>query len=122
MDVRYSGLVCDSTYADLRGRVMAAIADAPAAVIWYDKALLTLNPDVDIPQGVETMPPAAVIVLPEQMEFWRSYAKRLAGVGVMRAIFLPGEAQMAYRWAESVAVAMGRSRRSRAESALGSHR
>jgi len=105
VEVTYTGLITAASYPALARETIAAITGAPSAVIRYDRALIV--DDVvrgEVPARALDTPPAAVIVLPEQMEFWRSYARKLADLGLMRAVFLVCEEVVAYRWASVVAI------------------
>lgn len=103
VELTYCGLLTDAAYSVLVGDVIRQISDAPSAVIRYDKAMVVMALDREVPPHVANTPPAAIIVLPEQMEFWRRYSRKLADLGLMRAVFLPSEAQAAYRWASVMA-------------------
>ena len=104
VEVVYGGLISDESYSKLIHRVIDVLMDAPSAVIRYDQALVAMAFDRDVPYNAWKTPPAAVVVLPEQMDFWRSYAKKLASTGLMRAVFLASEEALALRWARQVAL------------------
>lgn len=103
VEVSYAGLITDATYAPLVGQAIRALADAPSAVIRYDRAMILMEFVREVPASAAGTPPAAIIVLPEQMGFWRGYSRKLADLGLMRAVFLVSEAAEAYRWAEVMA-------------------
>jgi len=104
VEVVYSGLISDESYSRLIHEVIDVLMDAPSAVLRYDRALVAMKFDLDVPHNVWKTPPAAVVVLPDQMDFWRSYARKLASTGLMRCVFLASEEALAVRWARQVAL------------------
>ena len=85
-------------FETLRLRAIDATRRAPAVVIRLDLCVMTCVPP-PVPDGVYApdAPPAALVVLPEQYEWWASYVRPLS---VVRAVFVQDQAALAYAWAD----------------------
>ena len=83
---------------------MPIVENSPALVIRTDTALMTMDsvPLIEAPKVV--VPPAAIVVCPEQRDLWVEYSRQLADVGIMRTVFLTSQLDLAYRWAERMAL------------------
>jgi hypothetical protein len=98
----YTGPISAQAFEVLRLGVLRETQGSPCAVIRMDGSLMLLSLPPVIGPGVYTgrSAPGAVIVRADQYELWAEYSRRLASVGVMRAVFLDSHAALAYEWAE----------------------
>jgi hypothetical protein len=98
----YTGPISANAFGILRLGVLRETEGSPCAVIRMDRSLMLVSLPPVIAPGVYTArsAPGAVIVRADQYEMWAEYARRLANVGVMRAVFLESHATLAYEWAE----------------------
>lgn len=94
----YTGLMSRATFEQLRLRAIEATRRAPAVVIRLDLCVMLGEPP-PMPDGVYTpdAPPAALVVLPEQYDWWTSYVRPLS---VVRAVFVQDQMALAYAWAD----------------------
>ena len=107
LEVRTFGPLYDETYVYFREFVLAAISGAPAVVVRLDTVLdaMTAPPRIDDQiYTAENSPPQAVVLrVGSRMDLWQEHADEMGTRGVVRALFLPHEADMAYRFAEVAA-------------------
>lgn len=100
--VNFYGMVDQKGMAFLRSCVHEYTRPARAVIARLDGALLML--DRGFLEGANAAahdgPDVAVIVSDEHYEMGMAYARRMAGIGVKRLIFLPSQILMARRWAE----------------------
>lgn len=94
----YTGLMSRATFEQLRLQAIEATRRATAVVIRLDLCVMLGEPP-PMPDGVYTpdAPPAALVVLPEQYEWWTSYVRPLS---VVRAVFVQDQMALAYAWAD----------------------
>ena len=102
MQVSYYGPINAETFCYLRNSVVELSKDAPALVIRMDYAMFALDVVPVIPSGVYTWccPPAAVIVRRDAYSMWSEYGRKVAALGVKRAVFCESQIELAYLWAE----------------------
>jgi hypothetical protein len=108
IEVNYYGVLSHESLRHLKREILPSVAEAPALVIRMDKALIVAS-SVETPAGWsvnKNIPLAALIVRPEHFEMWVDYSHRVALVGVMRAVFLISQLDLAYRWARGHALAV----------------
>ena len=101
VEVAYSGPVTAQTFRSLREEVLGTTSHAPVLVFRLDK-MLDLIDDIDPPSSKSFkigMPPAAVIVRPEQYFKHVEYSRKVSELGVMRTVWLDSHAALAYQWA-----------------------
>lgn len=102
-EVTYYGILDPPSLVFLRSRVVDYTNGMRAVVVRMDTALTAFNEMPTLSSVLYRMdsPTAAVVVHPEHYEMWWGYAHALAEIGVMRAIFLASQKDLAYRWAEA---------------------
>ena len=95
----YTGPMCHECFDELRAKVLQATQEARVLLIRMDRALSVsaLVPDVPPTTYRINRAPAAVIVRPDQFDVWQDYAKRLADIGIMRAVFFDSQLVQARR-------------------------
>lgn len=101
-------------YCHFRPIVLEAICGAPAVVARLDRAIDVLVEPPPVNPGVYNAtgsPPQAVVVREASHDLWAMHARAMARHGFIRAVFLPHEAQAAYRFAEVAAGHAGRGSR-----------
>lgn len=106
LEVDYTGPMPLDNFTWLRKHVMKMAANSGAVVIRLDRMLLLVPlPYVErAPELVMKSPPGAFVVPPEQADSWRNYCRELSELGVMRAVFLPCQLELARQWAQRHAV------------------
>lgn len=100
MRASYYGPVDAPTLVRLRDEALELLEGASALVVRTDTALMAMHEVPLIKAPGVWVPPAALIVTPDQRDLWVEYSRQLAGVGITRAVFLPEQMDCAYRWAE----------------------
>lgn len=98
--LNYYGYVDASAMAVLRAKFVDVARAAPACVIHTETALIAMDEMPAVEPALRPVADAAIIVTPENRELFVEYAKRLAEVGITRAVFLESQVEQAYRWAE----------------------
>lgn len=100
-EVVYTGPITRSVFSKLKAAVLNETRGASALVVRMDRAMVLLDQEAhdDVEPYAGDLPPAAVVSSPDRFAFWNEYARRLAGVGVMRAVFLPNHLELARLWA-----------------------
>jgi len=103
MEVCYYGLLSCESFGALREKITQHTMGAIGAIVRMDTGVTTFVSMLPVPVGLYApdSPTAAVVVHPAQYEMWWTYAHALAEIGVMRAIFLASQKDLAYRWAEA---------------------
>lgn len=101
-EVVYTGPLTRSGYSALRAGVLRETEKARALVLRMDRAMVLLDddPHADVAPYLGDEPPAALVSSADQFAYWNEYARRLAAVGVMRAVFLSSRLELARLWAE----------------------
>lgn len=105
---RHIGIVTPATIGRLRRRSLEAARHAPAIVFRFERSVFAMDriPEIPIDLYAVAQAPAAVVVRPDQYEFWQEFADRLMQqAGVLRAVFLESNLDLARRWAEVEALA-----------------
>jgi hypothetical protein len=105
VEVCYYGVLSPSSFGYLREKMTNQTRGARGAIVRMDTGVTTFTSLLPVPVGLYGVdsPTAAVVVLPDHYEMWWTYAHALAEIGVMRAIFLTSQRDLAYRWAEAQA-------------------
>lgn len=101
LEVRISGPMSQAAFDYFRPYVLKWVQGSSGVVVRLDTAL-----DVVVePPGVGAMvdrpedpPSQAVVCHAEQYKLWSTHARRLAEIGIRRAVFLPEQLALAYRW------------------------
>lgn len=107
IEITYYGILSRDVLRELKRQILIAAEDAPALVIRMDKALVIAS-DISPPpewDSQKKIPIAALVVPPAHFEMWTEYGHRVALIGVMRAVFLVSQLDLAYRWAGAHALA-----------------
>lgn len=107
VEASYYGVLTRGALAALKGMIYQAVGDAPAFVIRLDRAL-TVDSNMAPPpewDAKKKIPIAALVVRQEDLGIWTDYSHRVALIGVMRAVFLVSQVELAYQWAEAHALA-----------------
>jgi hypothetical protein len=101
-EATYSGPITMDAFSILRRSVLEDTDGSPCTVIRMDKCVMPAEAMPRAPAGTYTSmaAPGAVIVRPDQYRVWSEYARNLAVIGVMRAVFLDSNASVAYEWAQ----------------------
>ena len=101
LETSYGGVLTSAAFDVLRGDVLRETARASAVVIRMDKSLIAMADMPDVPRGTYHVRAVtgAVIVRADQYAMWSAYARRLAQIGVMRAVFLDSQGALPYEWA-----------------------
>lgn len=103
VEVIYGGFADQDVFDQLRDWVVGATKDAPATVLRMDALVDLWVQRPAVPRRLYTsmhVPAGAVIVRAGHYDMWTSYARALAEVGVIRAVFHQENAQLAYDFAE----------------------
>lgn len=98
------------SFDHLRGLVLGATANASCLILRMDRVLCIMGGAPPPPIGdayQHNRISAAVIVREDQFDGWDRYARQLAGLGVMRAVFLNSCAGQAHQWARLTARGAG---------------
>lgn len=100
-EIRYRGVLTRPTFERMRADVLQAVSDAGALVLRMDRALMAIGQlEVGAPDEYGHNPaPGAVVVNRDQVEFWADYSSQIARKGVMRAVFLDSQLELARHWA-----------------------
>ena len=95
--VRYSGVISPLSFNDLRRDVLHVTQGAQSMILRMDSALTLLTPR--IPEGTyaANTAPGVVVVRPDQYPMWAEYARRMARLGVIRAVVLQTDLALARR-------------------------
>jgi hypothetical protein len=109
IEASYYGLITPQLLPGAYRQVVCAVNDERAAVVRTDTSLMTLD---GWPEIAPLSAPVALVVSPDQFEFWMEWAAMVARkFGQVRTVFLPHHLELARRWAEDRAlVAASRSR------------
>lgn len=103
VECSYGGIITANTMPEAFGASLKATSGASAGVARTDLAVFTLRDLPPIPKvvhGSSTLP-AALVCLPSMHEFWQEWARLMAReAGVVRAVFLAKNLELARRWAE----------------------
>lgn len=107
VEVTYYGVLSREAFRTLKNQVHQAAEGVPALVVRLDKALIIASDIAPPPEwdSQKKIPIAALVVRPEHLGIWIDYSHRVALIGVMRAVFLVSQIELAYRWAEAHALA-----------------
>lgn len=103
IEVVYGGFADQDSFDRLRNWAVGATADAPATVLRIDGLVDLWTHQPAVPQRLYAsvrVPTGAVVVRADRYDMWACYARELARVGVIRAVFLQEDAQLAYDFAE----------------------
>jgi len=100
-EVVYTGPITPAAFSVLKAGVLRETRCASSMVLRMDRAMVMLDDDAqaDVAPYAGDLPPAAVVSCVERYAYWREYARRLAALGVMRAVFLPDHLELARLWA-----------------------
>jgi hypothetical protein len=104
IEASYYGLITPQLLPVAYRQVVLAVNDERAAVVRIDTALMTL---AGWPEVAPLSAPVALVVCPDQFEFWMEWAAMVARkFGQVRTVFLPHHLDLARRWAEDRALAV----------------
>lgn len=100
-EVKYYGVLDKYAFDFLREKMVRHTNGLHACVVRMDTGLTAFSDLLPLPRVIyrKDSPTAAVVVHEGQYEMWWAYAHALAEIGVMRAVFLASQQEMAYRWA-----------------------
>jgi hypothetical protein len=100
-EVVYAGPITRATFSALKQGVIDETRCASALVLRMERAMVLLDHEAhgDVGPYAGDLPPAAVVSCLDRFGYWNEYARRLAALGVMRAVFLPGHLELARLWA-----------------------
>lgn len=98
--VDYFGSVTAGAYDALVAQVLRASAGASAIMARMDGSLTLMGDPLDVQSGVYSsgVPPACIVVRPDQLDFWQDYATALACIDVRCIIFLDSQLDLARHW------------------------
>ena len=96
----YSGPLCDQAFEALRPRVVQAATGAACLVIRVDNSLCLMGAAPLVKDYKPGAIPGAVIVRLDQYALWTDYAKAMAQVGIIRAVFPVSELAMCREWVD----------------------
>lgn len=98
----YSGPMTAYAFDCLRTEALQAANQAAAFVVRLDRALIVMG-DEPPPVEEESYDPdtaaGALIVRPEQYDFWQDYSLKASKFGIVRTVWTEANAQLAYQWA-----------------------
>jgi hypothetical protein len=98
---KYTGPMTTKALEVLCAGVIGATLAASAYVVRLDKALVLANDPLPFWKELyqADAPAGAMIVRPEQYDYWTDFALRASRFGVVRTVWTPVNAQLAYEWA-----------------------
>ena len=97
----YTGPVTENALNTLRNEALNATLQYKVYVVRLEKALTVMGDEAQIENGIYAAhrPPGALIVRPDQYNFFQKYALKAAKYGVIRTVWVESNAQLAYEWA-----------------------
>ena len=97
----YSGPMTERAFDALRSEALEASAQCSAYVVRLDRALIVMGdePPVEEESYAPDTPAGAMIVRPDQYDFWQDYALRASKFGIVRTVWVEANARLAYQWA-----------------------
>ena len=100
-EVVATGVLTSDAITSLSAQAASRLQDATALVVRLDCALIVMDlrhwPARKRDQNWE--PPVALVVAPDTYVSAIALCEKLAEEGLIRAVFLPSQAELAYRWA-----------------------
>jgi hypothetical protein len=104
-EVVYSGPLSQAAFTNLVAGVRLATKEIGALVVRVEHTVLLMRElVVDTGAYGPNSPPGAVVASDEHIEYWTAYGKAVAAAGVMRAVFLARQIDLAREWARRHAV------------------
>lgn len=100
-EVVATGVLTPAAIRNLSAQATPLLMDARALVIRLDAALIAMDL-ADWPErkrSPDWEPPVALVVAPDTYVSAIALCEKLAEEGLIRAVFLPSQAELAYRWA-----------------------
>lgn len=97
--VEYAGLMTQTWLNVLRAQEVEATKDARVLLIRMDKVYMIMDSAPTMHCGHKRInnAPGVMVVREDQYAKWAIYASKMAQAGIMRAIFLPSQAEQAQR-------------------------
>ena len=97
--IEYSGLMTQTWLNVLRAQEVEATKDARVLLIKMDKVYMITSFAPQMHCGHERInnAPGVMVVREDQYDKWAIYATKMAQAGIMRALFLPWQAEQAQR-------------------------
>ena len=96
----YSGPLCNQAFEVLRPHVVRATSGSTCLVIRVDNSLCLMGTAPLVKDYQPGAMPGAVIVRLDQYALWTDYAKAMAQVGIIRAVFPVSELAMCREWVD----------------------
>ncbi len=95
--IEYAGLMTQTWLNVLRAQEVEATKDARVLLIKMDKVYMITSFAPQAHCGHERInnAPGVMVVREDQYDKWAIYASKMAGIGIMRALFLPWQAEQA---------------------------
>ena len=95
----YSGVIKPECFLELRSHAVEFLAEARLAIFDYSRAVLALQDVLPAARpSAACHNPAAVVVRPEHYAMAKIYSDKMAELGIMRCVFLPGETERVRRF------------------------
>ena len=97
----YTGPFTEKAFEILRFDALQASLKSSVYVVRLDRALIVMgdNPLVEEDSYGQDTPAGAMIVRPDQYDFWQDYALKAAKFGIVRTVWTAANSQLAYQWA-----------------------
>lgn len=86
--VRYSGVISAACFDGLRRDVLQTTQGAQSMILRMDTALTLSTPPIPNGTYAANTAPGVVVVREDQHAVWLEYARRVARLGIIRAVFL----------------------------------
>lgn len=96
--VGYFGPMCARAFSELAPQVLLETSRSDAALIRMDRCLWLSGATPVVQMRAGHMPPACVVVRPDQYDFWVRYAAIAADAGFRRVVFLDSQLALAQEW------------------------
>ena len=97
----YTGPMTVKAFDALRFEALQSSRQTAAYVVRMDMALIAMSddPPVDDESYSPDTAAGALVVRPEQYQFWQDYAFKAAKFGIVRTVWTEANARLAYEWA-----------------------
>lgn len=103
LEVRYAGIICESSIGEISAAVRRATLGAPCLLVRMDFVVLVMNrvpPPVDVAPAYGSYPPCAFVVADAQRQILADYCREAGKFGLMRVVFSTSQLGLAHRWCE----------------------
>lgn len=105
LHIQYSGVITENGAVSLCQSLLPERVGVAASLERHDKALILLSPALEGRRDIwpNWFPPSAVIVREDQYERSKLVCRKLAALGIIRAVFLPHQTEWATAFVASIA-------------------